>query len=275
MRLPRDIAILEERQAARGKSEAARTAEPIAGGWMCFEKIGSWKNTASGLGMEGPVSLSDMETLVAFYTSRGVEPVVEICSYAHSSLRTHLATLGFRLRGFENVLARPLGVDEEFSRQLVQGGPDGITITHLDPTDEAEVWRFIEVATSGFLAPGVPMSDHVLEANLPIIAHPRCDSFGAVFDGQIVGASVVEISPPIASLFLTSVLPSHRRRGIQSALIAHRLHHARELGCEIACIGADPGAATESNAIRLGFSMAYTKAIMVMPGDGLAPAVIS
>lgn len=33
-----------------------------------------------------------------------------------------------------------------------------------------------------------------------------------------------------------------------------------------------PGIATERNAVRLGFFLAYCKAIMFLPGEGLEPA---
>ena len=56
---------------------------------------------------------------------------------------------------------------------------------------------------------------------------------------------------------------------VQAALIARRLEHARDQGCELVTIGSRPGIATERNAARLGFYVAYTKVIMAMPGEGL------
>jgi hypothetical protein len=41
-------------------------------------------------------------------------------------------------------------------------------------------------------------------------------------------------------------------------------------GCILATISSRPGIPTERNALRLGFTMAYTKVILVRPGPGLA-----
>jgi len=52
-------------------------------------------------------------------------------------------------------------------------------------------------------------------------------------------------------------------------LIARRIERVRELGTLFACIVSKPGIATERNAQRLGFQLAYTKIVAVMPGPGL------
>lgn len=75
----------------------------------------------------------------------------------------------------------------------------------------------------------------------------------------------------MAILFGLSVLPEYRKRGIQQAMIGERLRIARQEGAHFATISARPGVATERNARRMGFEVAYTKAIVVRPGAGLRP----
>src|SRR5690606_7687062 len=75
---PIDIARLEEAHQARGVADAAGYAEPIGGGLMCFGGEGSWASQACNLGLDGPVSGEDLDRLCHFYTSRGVEPRVEL-----------------------------------------------------------------------------------------------------------------------------------------------------------------------------------------------------
>ena len=48
-------------------------------------------NQAMGLGFDGPVSNDDLNRLVEFFTSRGVEPKVELCPLADESLVKGLA----------------------------------------------------------------------------------------------------------------------------------------------------------------------------------------
>ena len=104
----RDIAILEEGRQARGTADVGRESEEIAGGWMTFAGNGSWANQACGLGLQGPVTDEDLDRLVEFYDSRGVEPRIEVCPFADETLIAGLSSRGFRLREFENVLAREL-----------------------------------------------------------------------------------------------------------------------------------------------------------------------
>ena len=76
-----------------------------------------------------------------------------------------------------------------------------------------------------------------------------------------------------ASLFGTSVRPPHRRQGIQTRLIVERLIHARDAGSDVVTIHSSPHVATQANAARLGFRLAYAKANLVRPGEGLTPSV--
>ncbi len=272
MKTLQEIAVLEESRAGAGTAAVAAVSERIAGGWMCYEEPGSWKNGCCGLGMDGPVTRDDVDRLVAFYTSRGVEPMVEVCPFADASLAEHLAGAGFQLRAFENVFVRIVRPGEDHRSLLTRGWPDGVTVTRIDPACEDDLWTFVEVSTSGFRSAEEPMSEDVLAQTRPMVEHPDCDAFVAHLDGRVVGASMMESAPPVAGLFLTSVLPEARRKGIQAVLMVRRLDRARERGCDLVCIHANPGIATENNARRLGFELAYTRAIMVMPGQGLVRA---
>jgi len=67
---------------------------------------------------------------------------------------------------------------------------------------------------------------------------------------------------------MTSVDPAWRRRGVQNALMVHRLRRARGLGACVAAVGSDPSIATGRNAMRLGFRVAYTKVSIGEPAAG-------
>ena len=71
-----------------------------------------------------------------------------------------------------------------------------------------------------------------------------------------------EPAASVTALWRTTVVPAHRRRGIQLALIAHRLRIGLEHGSELAVIESKPGIPTERNAARLGFGMTYTRLIL-------------
>jgi len=268
----RDIAILEEARQARGTVEVGWESEQIAGGSMTFAGEGSWANQACGLGLQGPVADDKLDRLVDFYVSRGVEPRIEVCPFADETLIAGLSRRGFELREFENVLARRLTPDEDLRSLHPHGWPLDLTLVHVDPGDPAQVRTFVDVSTQGFRTDGEPLSAVYKAATTKMVEHVRCDSFLARVNNIDVGGGAMESADRVAGLFGTSVAPAYRRKGIQAALILRRLERARERGCELAVIHSQPGIATERNALRMRFFLAYTKVILAMPGPGLVPS---
>lgn len=268
---PQEIAQLEERRQAECTADAAATSEPVAGGIMSVSEVGSWTNQACGLGLSGPVSGDEIDRLVRFYESRGIEPKLELSPFADESLIAGLAARGFVLREFEAVLARPLGGDvEAFAPQL--GWPEGITCVQVDRGDAAQVEAFIDVSSSGFRPEGAPVSAELAVTVRRHLALPRAAAFLALDGDRPVGGGSLDVGHGVGALMGTSVLRAYRGRGIQQALIAVRLRHARERGCVIACIHSRPGIPTERNAARLGFALTYYKVALVRPGPGLVPS---
>ena len=94
---------------------------------------------------------------------------------------------------------------------------------------------------------------------------PGTLAFLARIDGKVVGGCGGRIiaEARIAALFGTATLPEFRRRGVQSALIAQRLHEAALAGCEYAVVSTNPGSGSQRNMERRGFRLAYTKTVMM------------
>jgi L-amino acid N-acyltransferase YncA len=77
----------------------------------------------------------------------------------------------------------------------------------------------------------------------------------------------------IAVLYIDSVLPWARGKGIQRLLMRARLSDAVELGCRVAVVEARPGTASSVNAERVGFEIAYVRTSYARGGRGTAGAV--
>lgn len=229
-------------------------------------------NKACGFGLERPLTDAELDGLVAFFAQRGVEPKVELSPFVPQALLAGLAARGFVLREFENVLAQPLSPGDQPLNPLPGGWPAEVTIDRVNPSDEAAVREFIEVSNSGFLPEGAPVPEVFMESGLKALRAPTYDSYVARVGREVVGAGGCESSDGSTALFGTSVKPAYRKRGIQQALIAKRLERAREKGSRLAFIISGPGIPTERNAARLGFHMAYTRAVLVKHGEGLKPS---
>lgn len=252
---------------------------------------GSSLNSVVNLGMgclgsaPGPVDRADIQSLVDWYSSSGIEPCIELCPYAHPSVARACAELGFILnprtersgapRGFDTVLYRTLRRDEHITP--AQPASLSFDICEIDPADSARVREFATVcATSDDPASGPPPA-FAIDSVERCIRQPRTLALAAMLSDRIIGVGMVEIAPPhrgdaIAALFSAKVAPACRRRGVQQALLAARLNSAISRGATIATITSRPGIATERNVRRLGFQTACTKVILIRPGPGLAPA---
>lgn len=269
---PVEIARLEEKRQALATIDCAVESVEIAGGAMSFGGKGSWTNQACGLGLDGPVTDAELDRLVDFYVSRGVEPKLEVCPFAHESLVLGLSRRGFTVREFENVLARTLDPAEDFRAILAHGWPTGLE-TELVPHEDLERVRlYADISSSGFRPESEPMSETMWDSNRRLAERDVYHLFIGRIDGEPVAAAGMDASGGVSTLFGTTVLAPYRRRGIQAALIVRRLEHATECGSTLATIHSRPGIPTERNAMRLGFRMAYTKVAMAMAGDELAPS---
>ncbi|MEZ4240762.1 MAG: GNAT family N-acetyltransferase [Myxococcota bacterium] len=250
------VARAEERRCARGTAEVSARAEPLAGGWLCWDSPSSPTNAAVGVGLEGPPEPGDVDRIVAFYEQLEAPARIELPPTVDRAWLRALGAAGFALDRCENVFAR------ELQTLPARPAPEGVELRPVRVDDDADVRRFAAVVGSGFCGPEGPSEDQ-LRFDERVARHPRTVALVALADGEVVAAGAAEAAAPVGGLFSLSVLPAWRRKGLQQALIAARLEALRERGCELATISCEPGVATERNAQRLGFALAYVRLSLV------------
>jgi GNAT superfamily N-acetyltransferase len=99
----------------------------------------------------------------------------------------------------------------------------------------------------------------MLEMGLVVAAAKGNILFLAELDGHVIGAGGLSIHDGVALFAGASTIPAWRRHGAQRALLEARFRCAREAGCDLAMMGAEPGSSSQRNAERQGFSIAYTR----------------
>ncbi len=82
-------------------------------------------------------------------------------------------------------------------------------------------------------------------------------------DGAVAGGASLRVCDGVAQLCGAATMPAHRRRGVQTALLAARLADAARQGCDIAVVTTQPGSKSQQNVQRQGFEPLYTRAILV------------
>src|SRR5579872_3445290 len=79
-----------------------------AGGVAVFQGATSPLTQAVGLGLNGPVREPELDTIEAFFRSRGAPVTIDLCPLADAGLLDLLAKRGYHATEFNNVLIRSL-----------------------------------------------------------------------------------------------------------------------------------------------------------------------
>ena len=127
------------------------------------------------------------------------------------------------------------------------------------------------MVTTGFAHPddqGVPSHEdfprEVVERAERDFVAAGAQTYVALRDGVIAGGASMRITDGAAQLTGAATAPEHRRRGVQTALLAARLADAADAGCDIAVVTTAPGSKSQQNVQRQGFHLLYTRAVIVL-----------
>jgi GNAT superfamily N-acetyltransferase len=224
----------------------------VAGGCAFCGGPGYPVNQIVGMGLYGEVTTKDLDEVEEFFRSRGVPSSVVLSPLADESLRNLLGERGYGIAEFNSVLIRRIEPGEPFSP------PDGIAIERVTPET---VGDWMAAIAKGF-EQDIVVAESVFGG---FAALPGATSFLARIEGSVVAGAGGRIIPEarIAAFFGTATLPDYRGRGVQTALIARRLHEASLHGCEYAVVSTNPGSGSQRNMERRGFRVAYTKTVMM------------
>jgi len=121
--------------------------------------------------------------------------------------------------------------------------------------------RFTEAVGVNFMEDGI-LPDSLREQMTAIMGAPGTTSLLATIDGLDVGGGTLLVHEGLAMLAGAGTLPAFRNRGAHTAVFAERLRLARIAGCDLAVMGTKPGGASQRNAERKGFRVAYTKLVV-------------
>lgn len=236
-------------------------ATPIAGGFAAFTEPDSPLNKVSGLGFAGAFDEAAWGAIEAAHAARQAPLLVELATLAEPGIARLLTQRGFELVGVENVLGRELPVQGS-----VRAFPD-LRVTEAAPA-ELDLW--MDVIVNGFASPdvqGIPAPESFDRALLERIIRDMAEARGVVRylayrDGQPAGAGTMRMHDGVAQLCGAATLPAHRGRGVQSALLAHRLAEAGSHGCTIATVTTQPGSKSQQNVQRQGFHLLYARNVL-------------
>jgi GNAT superfamily N-acetyltransferase len=239
--------------AARARVEPERGAAfvEVAGTYVMFDGVESPVTQTFGLGLSGEVSDAQLDQIETFFRSRGAPILHEVCPMADPKLVAALHARGYEPFEFTSVMYRPLAKRGEPGHPA----PPGVTV-RVAAASERERWA--QTAAAGW-SEAPDLEQFILSFGRIVAASDDSWPFLGELDGQMVATGSLIVHDGVALLAGASTIPAARHRGMQAALLAARLRHAADLGCDLAMMDAQSGSSSQRNAERNGFRIAYTR----------------
>ena len=223
----------------------------VAGTSAMFDGAASPITQTFGLGLFETCTSAALEKIESFFKERGAPVYHEISPLAGLELAALLHERGYQPVEFTSVMYRPIRASIDFARTR----NENIRVRSITAR-EGELWAQTTVKGWSHLP---ELSGYLSELG-PIRAQLEDSaSFLAELHGQAIAAGALSLCGGVALLAGACTIPEARKQGAQLALLDHRLRYAAEQGCDLAMMCAQPGSASQRNAERQGFRIAYTR----------------
>jgi hypothetical protein len=236
---------------ARAQLDPARGAcwRDIDGAWAIFDGVGSPLTQSFGLGIATTVADPTLAAIEVFFAERGAPSEHEVSPLALGDAMAVLSARGYEPFELTSVMFRP-------AAGAVAAPDSTALLVRAIGADEADAWA--DVAADGWSdTPEVVPFVRNIGGVYARVAGATC--FLVEHEGRPAAAGALVVHDGIAVLAGASTRPVARRRGAQLALLGTRLDAARRQGCDLAMMSARPGSASQRNAERHGFRIAYTR----------------
>jgi len=222
--------------------------QPVDDGWLILSGRDMYVNRAMAVGITAPVSREEIDFIVSRCRQMGVEPAFEVTPATLPATVERLDSCGF---------VHDFSVDVTALVRTIPGtqvhAPDDIIVRPVTSDADLALWQEVSATACGHRdARARAVSDAFASAARVTDMDGMTIAFDAN-DERPVGCASVTIRDGLATLGAMSTLPDHRRRGVQAALMRHRLRFAAQRGCDQAATTAVTGGASERNLRRHGF----------------------
>lgn len=244
-----NIDFVEARAKAFPESRARHLE--VAGAHAMFDGADSPLTQTFCLGIEQAVTRADLDRIESFFGDLGAPVFHEVSPLADPTAFTLLNQSGYEPFEFTSVMFQPI-----FPGRFTEAPHPGRPSARAIGPAENEVWA--ETSARGW-SESPELSAFMLTFSRVSALKTSGHAFLAEIDGKPVAAGGLTLHGGVALLAGASTVPEGRRQGAQTALLETRLRFAAERGCDVAMMCALPGSASQRNAERQGFRIAYTR----------------
>ena len=241
-----NIAFVEAR--ARVEPNVGATWMTVAGVFAMFDGVHSPLTQTFGLGVFEHVGDVEFARLELFFQERGARPAHEVCPFIAPDSLARLNGRGYQPAEFSTVLVRPTALPATAVSRVS---------ARAIRSDERELWS--RIAGEGWSTESAEVGAFVEAFGRVATRANGVHCFVAEKDGAAIAAGTLTVTEDVALLSGATTIPAARNQGAQLALLDARLRYARAQGINLAMMVAAPGSASQRNAERQGFRIAYTR----------------
>jgi len=229
--------------------ESGATWIEYAGAYAVFDSPDSPVTQSFGLGLFEELNAASLDVIEAFFFERGAHALHEVSPLAGAAALDLLCMRNYRPIEISNVLYQPV-------RKPAAADHGNVTVRIIEPED-VQLWA--ETNARGWSQEHPELLEFLLQCGAISAARENTVCFLGEIEGKPGAAGVLCLHDGVALFGGSATVPELRRRGLQAALLEHRMRHAFLCGCDLAMMVAEPGSHSQRNAERKGFRIAYTR----------------
>lgn len=254
------VAALVDALVATGCTGPVPTATPLGRGLLVVTGAARYVNRAVGVSLDD-LGAAEVDAVVRHYAAAGLPAAVQLSSWAPDRTVAALGAAGFVPAWCRSVLAvdpRRAVVGEGAAgadAALDRSGPVQVVAVGDDPVRAAQA---ADVMAADALAAGTDRGpgDEFMAADR---VSAGTTQLLALLDGRPVGCGSLTVvrtdDGPAGWLGAAATVPAARRRGVQTALVGHRLRLAARAGCDLVGVTASVGTTSARVLQRCGLSL--------------------
>ncbi len=233
----------------------------VAGAKAMFDGPTSPITQTFGLGLQADPTDNDLRRLETFFQDRGAPVCHEVSPLAGIRLAGRLCDRGYRPIEVTSVMYQPLPASD---------APAAVAALRTRVVAYSETGLWSQLSARGW-SEHPNLHDFLLGMGQVAAVSVGSIALLAELDGTPVATAILRCHDGVALFGGASTVPEARRHGAQQALLHARVELAVREGCDLAMICAEPGSASQRNAERHGFRIAYTRTKWQLPpGDRTA-----
>lgn len=232
----------------------------LGGGRVALWGAGSYVNRAVAVGVDRPMTVADFEVLERRSAAAGVEAAIDVTPVTRPEVVTMAVERGYvevaTASAFRHVFDVPVPAEVV------------VDVSVESAVDQVATWQAVSAAGWGHVTPAARRVSDAFAAATAVVDGDGFVLARDVADGRPLGCASVAIRDGVATLGAMATLPDERGRGVQAALVRHRVSLGRVAGCEVAVATTARGSASERNLLRLGFDHWFGVTTLSRPTDG-------